>query len=719
MTSNDETKNIEHDSIRAICRETVHGYVFWSLFQGLGPMIWFYPLNELDISGYEAFVATWFFPLILGHPSVLRLVQNRWVLGVLRLLVVASLGSFQAGTTLSRLAILAFGAGISMCVFTATLWNPSPRIRTNTFWGLMLGLMLFVTSRIWYVSFIPTWWNDITNSAVIAIATVAVIDQVVSGADIVDHKVGEQTFIDRPRWFTTALGFGSLLYLTHWCFGEVSLITRWTVRGYPSHGPLPNPWGALVLLCLAMGVYLSPRQRLAQSKAWWLMGLVGFVALYYLPTWQGYAGGLVLAVYTMSIWPEMTDRLTLCPPARTLFVVMVVYLVEIFFFVWTVAYNFVPGGVYTREHTDYLILTVMTGIFLGLFAGGQKNIPSHTAHAEINNNSNVTSQTTNADTNYNRMPSRKVLLVLLVVTCTGLLGFASRFQSMPCNIKQNPVDPEKPRVFTAMIWTYHFGYDNQGWPSLERSANLIKDTGADVVTLLESDASKPFLGNNDLGLWLGEKLGMYVDFGPSTKDHTWGNLILSKYPIIKSTHHLLPSPHGELAPAVTASVNISGQAVDFVVTHMGNDRDILDRKLQAQFLAKELKKSPNPVIFLGYVTSAPGSRDYKQLLKKGLVKDIDQTDRDRWCEYIMYRDLIRLGYARITHGGLSDTEVQIAKFLIPEDQHDFKDNGKVTTDSRQVNKSLHFNVRFGSFHAGHGYFKGHKFHMDTPKYFLP
>lgn len=82
-----------------------------------------------------------------------------------------------------------------------------------------------------------------------------------------------------------------------------------------------------------------------------------------------YLGGFVLVVYIMFIWLEMVDRVSRCFLVRLLLVVIVIYLVEIFFFVWTVVYNFVLGGVYIREYIDYLMVVVMLGIFVGFFVG--------------------------------------------------------------------------------------------------------------------------------------------------------------------------------------------------------------------------------------------------------------------------------------------------------------------------------------------------------------
>ncbi len=144
---------------------------------------------------------------------------------------------------------------------------------------------------------------------------------------------------------------------------------------------------------------------------------------------------------------------------------------------------------------------------------------------------------------------------------------------------------------------------------------------------------------------------------------------------------------------------------------------VLDRKLQAEKLAELLSQSENPVVFLGYVTSAPGSRDYKQLTKRGRVVDIDSSDKDRWCEYIMYRGLVKQGYARVSHGGLSDTELQMATFQIPDDPTDFQDNTKVTTDAQRIEERLWYPKVFGQYRAGHNWRWSHNYHMGTPKYF--
>uniref|UniRef100_H2ZJA9 PGAP2-interacting protein n=1 Tax=Ciona savignyi TaxID=51511 RepID=H2ZJA9_CIOSA len=603
--------------------ECVIGYTFWSLVHGLGPMIWFYPLNELDITGYELFVLVAFSPILflLGE-NTQKFLSRTPVVNFFMLLMLVGAASFHASSTLSRLISLSIGVGAAFIVQTVTWWSGTQKERRIHFWGYTLGFVALLASRIWYVSMTPLWNDHKSNKVIVSLFTATIAAKLIfqQSEDAPQEEKQKKTKKDKSTYspLVVSLGYGAVFFFLHALLGEVSIIPRYTVSGFPNTGPMPNPWGGLVLLGITLGLLLSFYTSIASQWMWSVIGFASGMGLMFLPTCNCLFFCLV--------------------PDNVSYVYMVCWLLSV----------------------KWLIIVLWLGLSAFLFQCRRRNITS-------------------------------------------------------CSLGRPP--PSKN--FPHLIWTFHFGYDNRGWPSLDRAAELLSNTGADVITLLESDASKPYLGNNDIAMWLGEKLGMYSDFGPSTRDHTWGslrNLILSKYPIVNSTHHLLPSPEGELAPAISTTINISGSMVDFVVTHMGNDRDDLDRRQQAAKLSQLCSESRNPVVFLGYVTSSPGSRDYNKLTRDGRMKDIDPTDRDRWCEYIMYRDLIKLGYARISHGGLSDTELQMGRWRIPQGEH--TDNFKLTTSDDKIPQSIRFNTVFGSHYVGHWYGGGHHFHMSTPKYFV-
>ena len=124
-------------------------------------------------------------------------------------------------------------------------------------------MFLLLVLRISYATVNPIWSDVTSNRVVLLIAVIATLDRVYTGYVMSISQSGPQaesstepqdSKVSGPGWSLVALGFGALMFLTHAVFGEVSLICRWAVSGYPHTGPKPNPWGCVMYFLVSVVV---------------------------------------------------------------------------------------------------------------------------------------------------------------------------------------------------------------------------------------------------------------------------------------------------------------------------------------------------------------------------------------------------------------------------------------------------------------------------------
>ncbi|KAF7374974.1 Protein cwh43 [Mycena sanguinolenta] len=522
----------------------------------------------------------------------------------------------------------------------------------------------------------------------------------------------------QQHWLTGAIPLGSLIFILHNLLSDSSTLIAWNWTGYNNYqprGPVPHLHGSLTFIAQAFGFLftLTPASwkstDLLAHPFWFAYGSAATAVLYTYRNWLGYIGGLNLGIFMMSIIPIVLQRASAAAGStwestgKVYFTAMLVYCLLAATSIWTVAYAFVPGGVYLRERIDIVLILQMACLSLAFKWPGLK-LPSLPERKDI---------LTPALLSYSR----------ITLACLTICSLTATIYRTPTGFPQ-PFKPG-PRIINAGIWTVHFGLDNEGRDSQRLVRNVAKDMELDLLGLLETDLHRVVFGNRDLSRVMVE-MGYYVDTGPGPASHTWGCVLLSKFPIINSTHHLLPSPNGELAPAIEAVIDAWGTPVTVVVAHNGQEEDPLDRELQSTELARIMAAShPRPVIFLGYVVTkphAPRPSPYEILIKDGRVHDIDEDDWDRWCEYILYRGLYRTSYARISRGKVTDTELQIGQFVVPPYGTTVVEDSKEARYLRSAKEDLPedhwFTMDYYDYHPNNVKKSGHHYHVfGTPLYY--
>ncbi|KAK8221845.1 Protein cwh43 [Zalaria obscura] len=681
------------DGLLDAAADVYTGYIFWTILTSLGALVWYFPLWHMGISGYEVMVMSTVSPFLLGIGPLRRLIiaNIRYV----HLLSLSGVLAYLVVRPDYRLFAVGFGVWTSCLAWTATFYaeRSQPAKLEGRIAAFGLGLVLSTISKFAFQTNNPVWpivhgENGGWNKTGILLAILAMWRTSRTRLGNPDAVSGSKT----PSGSSVLAGFGlaGLFFGMHSLLSDSSTMILWVWEGYPVRGPLAVPHGAVTIAAMSFGLLIGLYYPgMAGSWTFYGIGATGAAVLTGFSHWTGYYGGLALATYLMAVSPVLIKSAVLHPPGRTFFLGFFLYNFLVLAHVWVVAYAFVPGGPVMREHTDWVMTATMLFIGAGVFS------------ATASNGSRAKSPPPN--------PAARKLRSYFVYVLLGLqlLSASVAYLRFPLYDYTPYHGPEKS--ITAGIWTIHFSLDNEMWTSERRMESLIREMELDVVGLLESDLQRIIMGNRDTTQYLAEELGMWVDYGPGPNKHTWGCALLSKFPIVNSTHHLLPSPVGELAPAIHATVDAYGTLVDVFVFHSGQEEDPEDRRLQSLYLSDLMKNSPRPSILLSYLVTKPKEGNYNTYVgEMSGMKDIDSSDWDRWCEYILYKGLRRTGYARVSRGTITDTELQVGKFVVGQPEG----SDEIISED-QVPQGLRFPALF----KGDGV-RGHRYHVfDEPRYY--
>ena len=688
----------------------INAYMFWSIYTSLYLLVWYFPLWFMGISGFEVVIVSTMSPVLLlntkirnfsfNNPNKLRIYGCIFGIGscfisdpICRLLSVSVGNAF---------AFISLGTEVSLIASTKSIDNIKSYATT-----FMLGLTLSSISKFAFWTNNPVW--PILNSKTGGLNKIGLLIGLLSAYyTYIPGKVNFKTdkTLESPKTsiLPVAIGVGSYIFSLHAMLTDTSVIILWVWDGYPITGPVPVPYGAVTLTVMCIGIYAGLYNS-NYYKLITIIGVIGSIILYLFHGYLGYFGGMLYTFWLSYIGPIVFHQLSLhyINIGKVLTISTLVTIIITLMHVWVVAYAFVPGGPLLRERTDIVLGLSVLAICLLIF-----NIPKSN---ENSNESIIDKKSEKKDTNTKKTfkLSKFMNIIISFLLLSSIIAF-NRFQYTT----PKPYHP-KSRLVTAGIWTIHFGLDNDMWASEYRMRDLIRDAELDIVGLLESDTSRIIMGNRDLTQRIAEELDMYADFGPGPNKHTWGSALLSKFPILNSTHHLLPSPVGELAPAIHATLDMYGTLVDVVVFHSGQEEDEEDRRLQSLYLQELMGSSDKPMILLSYLVVNPLEGNYNTYVsEKSGMHDIDPSDDDRWCEYILYKKLKRTGYARISRSSITDTELQVGKFVVPlpgEINEDYSNN-------KVPEVWINQDKRFPDMFRGEGV-RDHRYHVfEEPRYFI-
>lgn len=211
-------------------------------------------------------------------------------------------------------------------------------------------------------------------------------------------------------------------------------------------------------------------------------------------------------------------------------------------------------------------------------------------------------------------------------------------------IKATPLYKSSQFDIRIMSYNIHHGISRDGKLDINKIAEVIRESGAQIVGLQEVDNRFIRTFFRDQARELAEKLEMHYYFGENFTlfGAGYGNAVLSKFPIVNASNLQLDSK-GEQRGVVSARIDIYGKEVNFLVTHLSLNRSIRDTQLQQ--IRKYIGLLEDEVILVGDFNSTPEAGEImymerelkeaaKEMGKEGLYTFVARDGARERIDYI-------------------------------------------------------------------------------------
>lgn len=211
----------------------------------------------------------------------------------------------------------------------------------------------------------------------------------------------------------------------------------------------------------------------------------------------------------------------------------------------------------------------------------------------------------------------------------------------------------------VMSYNIRHGADPFENYNLERIADVIRQSGAEIVGLQEVDRYYSNRSNNEDTIQrLSDMLGMQFAYGanldhpptqPGQPRSQYGTAVLSKYPIVQNQNYWLASNGQEQRGLLETTIAIQGVQLSFYCTHMG--LSAVQREIHADEILGIMAKRSGPKILVGDFNARPYESVMTHFTKQLQNPFADQPDAFTFdsinpsatIDYILASSEIRLG----------------------------------------------------------------------------